>query len=262
MTTLHVIDAFTNQPFCGNPAAVCVLKRPADAAWMQFVSSEMNLAETAFLHPIDGGFSLRWFTPTVEVALCGHATLASAFALWELGVLQQDQVAKFSTLSGWLTCTRDDDWIEMDFPASSCEPTAGQEQLDAALGVQTLNIFRTDFDLLAELSDEEAVANLQPNMALLSAIPVRGVIVTAPAASKDYDFVSRFFGPNAGVPEDPVTGSAHCALAPYWMAKLGKPELTARQISQRGGTVKMRVAGRRVMLRGQAVMMSRVELFH
>ncbi len=261
MITLHVIDAFTDQPFCGNPAAVCVLERPADERWMQRVACEMNLSKTAFLHPCEGGFGLRWFTPITEVRLCGHATLASAFALWELGILPVDQSARFFTLSGWLTCNRQADWIEMDFPASPCEPTDGKEQLDAALGVPTKNIYRTEFDLLAELDHEETVARLQPDMTLLAAFPVRGVIVTAVASSAEFDFVSRFFGPNAGVPEDPVTGSAHCALAPYWQTKLGKNDLTARQISQRGGIVKMHVSGNRVLLQGQAVMMSRVELF-
>lgn len=262
MTTLHVIDAFTDQPFSGNPAAVCVLNRPADAGWMQRVANEMNLSETAFVHPMEGGFGLRWFTPVTEVRLCGHATLASAFALWELGKLAVDQTAKFSTLSGWLTCNRHADWIEMDFPASTCEPVDGKPQLDAALGVLTKNIYRTEFDLLAELDDESAVANLRPDMTLLAAFPVRGVIVTAATSREGVDFVSRFFAPNAGVPEDPVTGSAHCALAPYWQSKLSKSDLTARQISQRGGTVKMRVSGNRILLRGQAVMMSQLELFH
>jgi PhzF family phenazine biosynthesis protein len=179
-----------------------------------------------------------------------------------LGILPADQSSRFFTLSGWLTCNRQADWIEMDFPASSCEPTDGKEQLDAALGVPTKNIYRTDFDLLAELDHEEAVARLQPDMTLLAAFPVRGVIVTAAASSAEFDFVSRFFAPNAGVPEDPVTGSAHCALALYWQTKLGKNDLTARQISQRGGTVKMTMKGDRVLLRGQAVLMSRVELFH
>lgn len=257
---LHVVDAFTSEPFAGNPAAVCLRERPADDAWMKRVAREMNLSETAFLHPIDGGFSLRWLTPAVEVKLCGHATLASAHALWATGGVCADEAVRFHTLSGWLTCRREGDWIAMDFPAVVATPSEVPAGLAAALGATPRACSRNAMDLLIELADEATVRSLTPNISALAALPVRGVIVTSLAATAGYDFVSRFFAPAAGVNEDPVTGSAHCALGPYWQAKCGKSEFTAYQASERGGTVKVSVRGDRVILRGQAVLMSRVEL--
>jgi len=258
---LHVVDAFTDRPFAGNPAAVCVPDADADEAWMKLVAREMNLSETAFLHPVEGGWSLRWFTPTVEVKLCGHATLASAFTLWETGVLARSEAARFQTLSGWLTCTRDDGWIAMDFPAlpvvAAEPPAALMEGLRIAAPVATGN---AGFQWLVELGSEQEVLAVQPDFQRLGALPVQGIIVTARSASADFDFVSRYFAPASGVNEDPVTGSAHCALGPYWQGKLGKDDFTARQVSARGGIVKLTVRGDRVLLRGQAVMMSRVEL--
>ncbi|MEI6716068.1 MAG: PhzF family phenazine biosynthesis protein [Verrucomicrobiota bacterium] len=258
---LHIVDAFTDTPFGGNPAAVCLREYPADESWMKLVAREMNLSETAFLHPLDGGFSLRWFTPSVEVKLCGHATLASAFVLWETGVLQPDAVARFETLSGWLTCRREGDWVVMDFPAKVCVPTPPPEGLAEALGCEILSCGLNGMDYLVEVANEKILRGLCPNMTALSKLPVRGIIATCRSESPQCDFVSRFFAPAAGVNEDPVTGSAHCALGPYWQAKLGKNEFTAYQASQRGGIVKLAVGGERVILRGQAVMMSRVELF-
>jgi predicted PhzF superfamily epimerase YddE/YHI9 len=229
---------------------------------MKLVAREMNLSETAFLHPIDGGFSLRWLTPAVEVKLCGHATLAAAFALWETGLLSPDQEARFYTLSGWLTCRRDGSWIEMDFPAVVCETCAAPQVLSEALSCELVNCGFNGMDYLVELASERVLRGLKPNLMTLSMLPVRGVIVTSPSDTPEFDFVSRFFAPAAGVNEDPVTGSAHCALGPYWQPKLGKSDFTAFQASERGGLVKVSVRGDRVLLRGQAVLMSRVELLH
>jgi PhzF family phenazine biosynthesis protein len=262
MTTLHIIDAFTDKPFSGNPAAVCLSAKPADDAWMKLVAREMNLSETAFLHPVEGGFSLRWLTPAVEVKLCGHATLASAFTLWETGVLETHERARFHTLSGWLTCRRADDWIEMDFPAKVCEPSPAPDGLADALGCEPLACGLNGMDYLVEVADEMVLRGLKPNFAALAALPVRGVIVTCRSESPEFDFISRFFAPAAGVNEDPVTGSAHCALGPYWQEKLGRSDFTAYQASERGGIVKVGVRGERVLLRGQAVMMGKVELKH
>ncbi|PAW65512.1 MAG: hypothetical protein B9S38_15105 [Verrucomicrobiia bacterium Tous-C4TDCM] len=261
-TTLHVIDAFTDQPFGGNPAAVCLLDHPADEIWMKRVAREMNLSETAFLHPIEGGFSLRWLTPSVEVKLCGHATLASAFVLWETGVLKPEEEARFHTLSGWLCCWRDGDGIAMDFPAKQCEPAPVPEGLAEALGCEVPACGLNGMDYLVEVADETILRGLKPNFTALAVLPVRGVIVTCRGDGKPYDFLSRFFAPAAGVNEDPVTGSAHCALGPYWQAKLGQSDFTAYQASERGGIVKLGVQDDRVILRGQAVRMSRVELMH
>ena len=263
--TLHVVDAFTARPFAGNPAAVCVLDAPREEAWMQLVAREMNLSETAFLHRIGGGWSLRWFTPAVEVKLCGHATLASAHAMWETGVLKKDEAARFHTLSGWLTCRSAGDWIEMDFPACECVPCAPLTDLVGladALGCEVVACGSNGMDYLAEVADEAVLRALTPNFSALAKLPVRGVIVTCRSVAPEFDFVSRFFAPAAGVNEDPVTGSAHCALGPHWQAKLGKADFTALQASARGGVVKLSVRGDRVLLRGQAVMMSRVELMH
>lgn len=260
MTTLYLVDAFTSQPFGGNPAAVCPLPQPADEGWMQLVAREMNLSETAFLSPIEGGYSLRWFTPAVEVALCGHATLATAFALSKTGQLPPDTPARFHTRSGWLTCWREGDWIAMDFPAKTCEPTPPPPGLAESLGAELLACGRNGMDYLVEVANETILRGLQPNFTTLATHPVRGVIVTCRSDSPEYDFVSRFFAPAAGVNEDPVTGSAHCALAPYWQAKTGASRFTAYQASARGGVVKLLVTGDRVHLIGQAVMMGKVEL--
>ncbi len=252
------VDAFTSKPFAGNPAAVCVLPEPREAAWMQAVAMEMNLSETAFLVKRADGFDLRWFTPAVEVKLCGHATLAGAHVLWEDGHLPPGAQARFHTLSGLLTADRQGDWIELDFPAAieaRCDPPHG---LAEALGARPVYAGRNEFDYLVELESEAVVRGLKPDHKLLATLPVRGVIVTARAAG--YDFVSRFFAPGSGIDEDPVTGSAHCALGPYWKSKLGKDEFLAFQASRRGGVVKVRVAGDRVKLGGQAVTVMRGEL--
>ncbi|HEX3583415.1 MAG TPA: PhzF family phenazine biosynthesis protein [Thermoanaerobaculia bacterium] len=255
---LLTVDAFTDTAFKGNPAAVCILDRERDAAWMQDVAKEMNLSETAFLLQHADGFGLRWFTPAVEVALCGHATLASAHALWEERVLETD--ARFHTLSGLLTATRNGDLIELDFPAKAEEPAVVPPTLIDALGVMPLYVGRNQFDYLIEVESEHQLRALAPDHAQLRTVPVRGVIVTARSSDSRFDFVSRFFAPGSGVDEDPVTGSAHCALTPYWSKKLGKTEMTAYQASPRGGVVHVRLAGDRVKLGGRAVTIFRGEL--
>ncbi|MEI6775406.1 MAG: PhzF family phenazine biosynthesis protein [Chloroflexales bacterium] len=254
------IDAFTKQPYAGNPAAVCLLPAPRDDDWMQAIAREMNLAETAFLVPEGDAFRLRWFTPTTEVDLCGHATLASAHALWEQGLLAPDAPALFRTRSGLLTCTRRGNWIDMDFPATP--PVAAESPADLmdGLGRTPISVWRSPFDYLVELEDAMAVRTLQPNLFRLAQIEARGVIVTAQSDVPDYDFISRFFAPRAGVPEDPVTGSAHCCLGPFWGTRLSKAELVGYQASARGGVVRVRLADARVVLSGQAVTVLRGDL--
>ena len=252
---IYQVDAFvTDTPFSGNPAAVCLLEKAADESWMQNVAMEMNLSETAFLVPRSDGFDLRWFAPTVEIALCGHATLASAHTLWETARLKPSEEARFHTKSGLLTCKRlADGWIEMDFPAKLEEKTTPPPELVAALGVTPAYVGKNVFDYLLEIESEEAVRKVSPDFRMLRSIPVRGVIVTSRSVSKEFDFISRFFAPGAGVDEDPVTGSAHCALAPYWMKRLGKNPLIGYQASRRGGVVRVNVVGDRVKLSGRAV---------
>jgi len=254
------VDAFTNQPFAGNPAAVCVLPAARDEGWMRNVAREMNLSETAFLVRQSDGFHLRWFTPAVEVALCGHATLASAHVLWECGYLKPGEQARFHTLSGLLTAEQRGEWIEMDFPVKPEEPAEAPPRLAEALGAAPKYVGRNKFDYLAELESEAVVRGLKPNFSLLSELPVRGVIVTARSETPAFDFVSRFFAPGSGVAEDPVTGSAHCCLGPYWAKYLEKKEFLAYQASARGGVVRVRLNGDRVILGGQAVTTLRGEL--
>ncbi|MBI4572613.1 MAG: PhzF family phenazine biosynthesis protein [candidate division NC10 bacterium] len=254
------VDAFTDKPFAGNPAGVCILPEPRKANWMQNVAREMNLSETAFLLKGQEGFNLRWFTPAVEVDLCGHATLASAHVLWEAGYLKPDQQALFSTRSGLLTAERKRKWIELNFPAEPESPAPVPTGLATALGVTPRYVGKNRFDYLAEVDSEETVRNLKPDFALLGEIPARGIIVTSRAATRGYDFVSRFFAPRAGITEDPVTGSAHCCLGPFWRSRLGKTEFVGYQASSRGGVVRVRLSGNRVHLAGQAVTVLRGEL--
>jgi predicted PhzF superfamily epimerase YddE/YHI9 len=251
------IDAFTNQPFAGNPAGVTLLSQPADPKWMQNVAREMNLSETAFLVKQADGFDLRWFTPAAEVDLCGHATLASAHFLWENGILKAGDQARFHTRSGLLTAEKRGEWIEMNFPAkleTQVEPPPG---LPATLGVPLSYVGRNEFDYLVEVEDETTVRGLTPDISQLARLPVRGIIVTSRGDTsrpdQRFDFVSRFFAPAVGVPEDPVTGSAHSCLAPYWGKKLGKKEMLAYQASARGGILRLRLEGERVIIAGQAV---------
>jgi PhzF family phenazine biosynthesis protein len=260
-TPLFQVDAFTDRPFAGNPAAVCLLPGPRDAAWLQSVAAEMNLSETAFLHLGGEGFRLRWFTPTVEVDLCGHATLASAHVLWETGLLAPDEGARFFTRSGLLTAERREEWIELDFPAEPAAAAEAPPGLVEALGVTPRCVGRNRMDYLVEAESEAVVRSLEPDLALLRTVSARGVIVTSRAAKRTvYDFVSRFFAPQSGIDEDPVTGSAHCCLGPYWSERLGKNDLVGYQASARGGVVRVRVGGERVILGGQAVTVLRGEL--
>lgn len=258
--TIVQVDAFTDRPFAGNPAAVCLLPEPRDARWMQQVAQEMNLSETAFLHPQEDGFHLRWFTPAVEVDLCGHATLASAHVLWELGFLAPGERARFHTRSGLLTAERQGDLIELNFPATPAELATAPAGLAEALGVEPKYVGRSRFDYLLEVDSEKTVRNLKPDFTALAAVAARGIIVTSLAASPPYDFVSPFFAPQSGVNEDPVTGSAHCCLGPFWKKRLNKNEFVAYQASARGGVVRVRVSGDRVYLGGRAVTVLRGEL--
>jgi len=257
---IYQVDAFTDKPFTGNPAGVCVLPGPKDDAWMQNVAAEMNLSETAFLLELSDGYRLRWFTPVVEVELCGHATLASAHILWETGRLAQSDPARFHTLSGLLTAERRADGIELDFPATPDEPAAAPAGLAEIIGAQIVNFRSSRFDHLVELGSEEIIRALRPDFTRLRTLPVRGIMVTSRSSTPGFDFVSRFFGPAVGIDEDPVTGSAHCCLGPYWSRRLGKTEMRAYQASARGGMVRVVVMGDRVRLRGQAVTVLAAEL--
>src|SRR5881409_3459641 len=243
------VDAFTDRAFGGNPAAVCVLPEPRDAAWMQAVVREMNLSETAFLRLDGDRYRLRWFTPAVEVDLCGHATLASAHVLWQDGHAPPGEEARFRTKSGLLTARRRDGWIELDFPATLAAPAG----LAEALGLQKTPrwVGRSRFDYLIEVDSEDTIRALKPDFPALERVEARGTIVTSRAATPGYDFVSRFFAPRTGVPEDPVTGSAHCALAPFWSERLKKTEMIAYQASPRGGVVRVSLGGERVKLGGR-----------
>jgi PhzF family phenazine biosynthesis protein len=258
MVRIVQVDAFTNKPFTGNPAAVCVLPVAREESWMRDVAREMNLSETAFLIPERDDFQLRWFTPSVEVALCGHATLASAHVLWQDGHLPQGTMARFRTKSGLLTAVEKDGWIEMDFPATENSPSETPDGLIEALALTPVYVGKNKFDYLVEADSEATLRALKPDHSTLRKLPVRGIIVTA--RGTDYDFVSRFFAPGSGIDEDPVTGSAHCALGPYWAKKLGKTTLRAYQASPRGGEVGVRIEGDRAILSGQAVTVLRGDL--
>jgi PhzF family phenazine biosynthesis protein len=255
-----VVDAFTDRMFAGNPAAVCVLPTPADEAWMQNVAREMNLSETAFLVREGDDFRLRWFTPAAEVELCGHATLASAHWLWESGAVEAGRPIAFETKSGRLLAMQSGPWIGLDFPAKPANDAEPPAALARALGATPVAFGVSQFDALAEIGSQEAVEQLKPDIGALTALPYRGVIVTARAAAAGFDFVSRFFAPKVGVPEDPVTGSAHCVLGPYWKGRLKKDDFLAYQASARGGVVKVGVRGDRVLLGGRAVTVWRGEL--
>ncbi len=254
------VDAFTATPFTGNPAAVCVLPAARDAAWMQQVAREMNLSETAFLCQRPDGFDLRWFTPATEVPLCGHATLASAHVLWEEGHLAAKTTAQFHTRSGLLTATQRDGWISLDFPALPPAPAPAPPALLQALGLEPVYVGQNRASYLVEVASEDLVRALEPDLTLLKTLAVQGVIVTSRATTAPFDFVSRYFAPRAGVDEDPVTGSAHCCLAPYWRERLQQATFVAYQASARGGVLRLQVQGERVLLSGQAVTVLRGEL--
>ena len=254
---VFLVDAFAAAPFAGNTAAVCLLDGPADSTWMQTVAAELRQPATAFVHPLGTGqsdrFGLRWFVPGSELVLCGHGTLATAHVLWETGRLVPGVPASFETVSGTLTAHRDGNLIALDFPAEPVEPVAAPPHLLEALAAPACAVMRGRLDYLVELESEDAVRALTPDFARLRQVETRGVIVTARATTPGYDAVSRFFAPGVGLDEDAVTGSAHCALGPYWGERLGRPTLVAYQASARGGTVQVRLDGSRVRLGGRAV---------
>lgn len=259
---IYQVDAFADRPFTGNPAGVCIVGPDADPGWMQSVAAEMNVSETAFLVPLeDGGrYGLRWFTPTVEVDLCGHATLASAHLLWEEG--EKAEMLEFETRSGVLTAiTAGDDLISLDFPADPVTESSTLAEVGPALGATPAGVYRGREDVLVEAADAEAVRRLAPDFRALAGIPARGVIVTASGDGHDgADFVSRCFYPAVGIDEDPVTGSAHCTLASFWCPRLGRSALVGWQASRRGGRVGVELADDRVLLTGRAVTVLRGDL--
>jgi predicted PhzF superfamily epimerase YddE/YHI9 len=252
-TPIWWIDAFTDRAFSGNPAAVCLLSAGREDAWRQALAVELGLSETAFLEPEADGFRLRWFTTVLEVDLCGHATLAAAHYLWQSGRLPLTQPARFHTRSGLLSAEADGGWIALDFPATPPVAAVMPDGLDDILGVPVSWFGRTPFDLFAVTEDPARLRTSSPDFARVGMLPVRGVVVTAPGDRPGVDFISRFYGPQSGVAEDPVTGSAHCALGPYWAGRLGRTDLTGFQASARGGIVRVEPRGDRVRLAGQAV---------
>jgi PhzF family phenazine biosynthesis protein len=260
MTAVVHVDAFTERPFAGNAAAVCLLAEPAEPGWMQALAGDLNLAATAFVWPATGTYGLRWFSPTHELRLCGHGTLASAHVLYERGAAAADAPLAFDALAGRLTARRCGQLIELDFPAQPSTAVDPPPALAAALGQTPVRVERAELDYLVELPSADAVRAIQPDFAALGTVDARGVIVTACADDHEVDFVSRFFAPSVGIDEDPVTGSAHCCLAPYWQRTLGKASMVGKQLSQRGGTVYVEVDGDRVRLAGAAVTVARGEL--
>lgn len=250
---LYQVDSFTDQLFTGNPAGVCLLDESQPEIWMRALAAEMALSETAFLVRRGGDFDLRWFTPTTEVNLCGHATLASAHILFQTGIIPTDQEIRFHTRSGLLTASFKNGWIELNFPAIACHPSPPNEMVNAALGIDAEETFRTGENLLLVYAEEKQVRGLTPDFSSLAKSEPHGYIVTAPSTSPEFDFVSRFFAPRIGINEDPVTGSAHSSLGPYWQERLHKDFLSARQVSRRGGVLKVKVSGERVYISGTAV---------
>ena len=250
---LYQVDAFTSEPFRGNPAAVVMLSEKMPDLWMQSVAEEMNLSETAFLLRQQDGYSLRWFTPKIEVTLCGHATLASAHILYEKGYLQLNEESLFMTASGRLSARFVDGWIELNFPALPLTPVTAMDEITQCLGFKPEEAFETDVNLLVEMDKPEDVKKYAPNFLKLAGLPFQGLIITARGLDNKFDFISRYFAPQIGINEDPVTGSAHCSLAPYWASKLNKQEFFAYQASVRGGMLKVKLDNNRVLLNGHAV---------
>ena len=246
------VDAFTNRAFGGNPAAVCFVEPGFDETLMQRIAAENNLAETAFVEKKVEGFNLRWFTPTVEVDLCGHATLAAAHVLWQAGVLGEDQAAEFTTRSGLLKAEKKGDWIELDLPTATLTDVDLPKEIVKALNISPVNVVFAKDRYLIEVGSAREVESIAPDFLSLREFDM--IVVTAKADPQSpFDFVSRTFGPSVGIDEDPVTGSSHCGLVPYWSAKLGKGSLFAFQASKRGGELKLQSAGERVLIAGQAV---------
>lgn len=255
---IYVVDAFTDKPFGGNPAGVCLPSEPLNDDLMQKIAQEMNLSETAFLSPYQNGYSLRWFTPNTEVELCGHATLASAHILWEMSMLPNDHGINFYTKSGLLTAKKEDTWIQLNFPAELVSESDYPAELIEALHIDPIFVGRNRFDYFIEIESEDVLKKLRPNFSLLGTVQTRGINVTS--KSKEFDFISRCFFPAVEVNEDPVTGSAHCGLAPYWSKKLNKTEMYAYQASARGGIINIELQQGRVLMAGQAVTVMKCEL--
>jgi PhzF family phenazine biosynthesis protein len=265
MNQLFHIDAFADKPFTGNPAAVCLLDSAADPVWMQAMAQEMNLSETAFVWREKEDFRLRWFTPTVEVRLCGHATLAAAMALWESDTCAAESEIRFHTMSGILNCVKNQQGISLDFPADPIQSIGTSEELNTALRLRSQPLFTGQSPVsgfvVVEIESDEEVVDMKPDIALIGRLKTPNVIVTARGKHDlKFDMVSRFFAPGLGIPEDPVTGAAHCCLAPYWAQKLQKRDLFARQASQRGGNLHLKLSGARVIITGQAVTIFRAQL--
>lgn len=264
MILFHV-DAFASKAFTGNPAAICLLNEAPDAEWMQSMASELNLSETAFVWPEGNNFRLRWFTPKIEVPLCGHATLATAHVLYETRQCDNHKPIHFETLSGILECIKTSEGILMNFPAARVLDTSPQPAIYNALGLkvapQFVGLAQKSNTLLIEVSGSDNVETLTPDHALLLKINSPNIIVTSKGNThQPYDFVSRYFGIQQGIPEDPVTGSAHCILAPYWARKLNKNTFHAKQVSKRGGELKLNLLGDRVQIIGNAITLFRSEI--
>lgn len=251
MVLLHLVDTFAERPFTGNPAAVCLLDGPKSAEWMQQLAFELGFAETAYVLRTEEGLSLRWFTPLIEVSLCGHATMASAHVLWSIG--RAHGPIHFNTQSGVLTCERKGRLIYIDLPRIDPVDAPPPIGLFAALGLRPVGVKRADGDFLLEVQDEDIVRRAAPDMRNLAQVNMRGVAITAPSKNPEFDFVSRFFAPASGIDEDAVTGSTHCALGPYWAERLGKQSLRAQQLSKRGGVLMLDVQPERVRIGGQAL---------
>ena len=260
MIPYFVVDAFTHRPFAGNPAAVALLEEWKDDKWLQNVAMELNLSETAFLVANSNGFDLRWFTPAAEVDLCGHATLASAVVLAELQKFVDRSRVTFSTRSGDLTVERYGSLFQMDFPGLNVVPCQPPPDLLESLSGKALYVGQSKFDYVIEFESEEAIRSIKPNFNALANVKCRGVVVTARSADGQFDFVSRFFAPALGINEDPVTGSAHCILAPFWGSRLGKSKMVGYQASSRGGVVQVELRGDRVILGGQGVIFGRGQI--
>ncbi|RPI17950.1 MAG: PhzF family phenazine biosynthesis protein [Ignavibacteriae bacterium] len=250
---IYTVDAFTSKPFKGNPAAVCILENEIEEQLMKNIAFELNLSETAFVRKTGDTYSLRWFTPAMEVDLCGHATLASSHILWETERQDKNKEIIFNTRSGELKASRKENIIQLDFPLIEQKEIAVPPELEKALGAKPNYCGMTEWNYVIEFENEDMIKNMQPDFELLQSLPAWGTIVTAKGSSDGYDFVSRFFAPEKGVKEDPVTGSAHCALGPYWMKRLGKNTFKAYQASARGGEVGVKVENGRVYLTGNAV---------
>ncbi len=257
---VYTVDAFTNGPHSGNPAAVCILEKEIPERTKQKIASRANLSETAFLIKKDAVFELRWFTPEAEVDLCGHATLASAHILFTLGIIPETEDAVFSTKSGVLTARRKSDLIEMDFPSEDPWEVEVPEDLLMAIPSVPLYVGRNRFDYIALYESEETVRSAVPDLTCIGRLDSRGLIITSVSSSRRYDFVSRFFAPSVGIDEDPVTGSSHCCLCPFWSRRLGKKELTGYQASKRGGLVHTRLLEKRVCLSGKAIVAGSFEI--